>query len=167
MKNIESVNASTPHQGCTIRYCAPELLDVGNAVKDVKRKPMDKSDVYSLSMVIVEVWLLCGSTGYSGSDRSPLQLATGRMPYPDYTDHNVTIAISKGKRPSKPTRFEAPGITSRVWKVARKCWHKRAKERLEAKPPFSISKISFTLAGAPTTHAPVRHGRLLIWGRGR
>jgi len=113
-RNIESVNASTPHQGCTIRYCAPELLDVGNAVKDVKRKPTNKSDVYSLSMVIVE-------------------LATGKMPFPDYTDHNVTIMISKGKRPSKPSRFEAPGISSGVWKVAKKCWHEKPKERLESR----------------------------------
>jgi len=54
-RNIESVNASTPHPGYTIRYCAPELLDVGKAIKDVKRKATNKSDVYSLSMVIVEV----------------------------------------------------------------------------------------------------------------
>ena len=131
-KNIESVNASTPNQGCTIRYCAPELLDVGNAVKDVKRKPTNKSDMYSLSMVIVEVCIPCGSMEYPGSDRFPLQLATGHMPFPDHTDHNVTLMISKGKRPSKPSRFEAPGMTAGVWKIAKKCWSEKAKERLEA-----------------------------------
>ena len=53
-KNIDSVNASTPNHGYTIRYCAPELLDVGGVVK-AKRKSTNESDIYSLSMVIVEV----------------------------------------------------------------------------------------------------------------
>ena len=56
-KNIGSVNASTPNHGLTIRYCAPELLDVVGAVMLAKRKPTNKSDVYSLSMVIVEARL--------------------------------------------------------------------------------------------------------------
>ena len=57
-QNIDSANASTPNHGCTIRYCAPELLDTGGVVWAGKRKPMKKTDVYSLSMVIVEVRLL-------------------------------------------------------------------------------------------------------------
>jgi len=54
--NANSVNASTPNHGCTIRYCAPELLDVEGVVGKEK-KPTNKSDVYSLSMVIVVVRL--------------------------------------------------------------------------------------------------------------
>jgi len=84
-------------------------------------------------MVIVEVRLLCGNTGYPSSDHFPLQLATGKIPFPNYTPHSVSILISKGKRPSKPTRFKAPGITLVVWKIAGKCWHQKAKERPEAK----------------------------------
>jgi len=133
MKDVDSINASTSHQGCTIRYCAPELLDVRNAVKDAKRKPTNKSDVYCLSMVIVEVCFFCRDAAYSGSDYLPFQLATGRVPFPDYTDHHVSIVISKGKRPPKPAHFKAPGITSAVWKIAEKCWHQKAKERPEAK----------------------------------
>ena len=67
---MESANASTPHGGCTLRYCAPELLDLGKRVKDLKRKPTGKSDIYSLSMVIVEVYTLCGNVVYPGSDSS-------------------------------------------------------------------------------------------------
>jgi len=52
-KNIDSVNASTPNHGCTVRYRAPELLDVEGVV--VKKKVTFKADVYSLSMVVVEV----------------------------------------------------------------------------------------------------------------
>ena len=55
------------------------------------------------------------------------------MPFPDSTDHNVVIYVFQGKRPSKPRRFEAPGTTSAVWKVAKRCWHEKAKERPEVK----------------------------------
>ena len=55
------------------------------------------------------------------------------MPLPEYTDHSIAIMIMKGKRPPKPARFEAPGITPAVWKIAKKCWHQKAKERPEAK----------------------------------
>ena len=54
-EDIDSVNASTPNYGGTIRYCAPELLYTYRLVRFEKRKPTYKSDVYSLSMVIVEV----------------------------------------------------------------------------------------------------------------
>ena len=66
-----------------------------------------------------------------GSDRPRFQLVTGKMPFPEFTDDIVTIMISKGKRPPKPRRFDAPGITPGVWKVAKKCWHEKAKERPE------------------------------------
>jgi len=55
------------------------------------------------------------------------------MPFPEYTDHSVSIIISKGKRPSKPTRFEVSGMTLAVWKIAEKCWRQKAKGRPEAK----------------------------------
>ena len=130
--DIESVNASTPHHGCTIQYCAPELLDVGNTIKDVKRKSTNKSDVYSLSMVIVGVLLFHKGMIRPDSYCFCFQLVTGKMPFPEYTDHNVSVMVSKGKRPPKPFRFKAPGMTSEVWKIAEKCWHQKAKKRPEA-----------------------------------
>lgn len=54
-RNIDSVNASTPNRGCTIRYCAPELLDIKDTGSVEKKKVTYKTDVYSLSMVVVEV----------------------------------------------------------------------------------------------------------------
>jgi len=54
-RNIDSVNASTPNRGCTIRYCAPELLDIKDTGNVEKKKLTNKTDVYSLSMVVVEV----------------------------------------------------------------------------------------------------------------
>ena len=53
------------------------------------------------------------------------------MPFPEHTDPNVKKIISKGKRPQKPRRFEAPGMTPAVWKIAERCWHENAKERPE------------------------------------
>ena len=32
--------------------------------------------------------------------------------------------VSRGERPSKPRRFEAPGITPEVWSIAEGCWQK-------------------------------------------
>ena len=82
-------------------------------------------------MVIVEARLFSGSVIYSCSDRSRSQLVTERMPFPEFTDPGVTIMISKGKRPPKPRHFDAPGITPAVWKIAKRCWHEKAKERPE------------------------------------
>ena len=55
-KNPTSINASTPHSGGTIRWAAPELLGAfsGNGKMQL---PTAKSDIYSLSMVVIEV---CG-----------------------------------------------------------------------------------------------------------
>ncbi|KAF9643164.1 kinase-like protein [Thelephora ganbajun] len=104
----DPVSASALSYACTIRWSAPERLDV--SVQE--REPTTMSDIYSLSMVIVE-------------------LVTGKMPFPEYTDHNVIVMISEGKRPSKPRHFDAPGMTPMIWKIAQKCWHEKANERPE------------------------------------
>ena len=54
------------------------------------------------------------------------------MPFPEYTDQNVIVTIYEGKRPSRPRKFDVPGMTRAVWNVAQACWHKRADERPEA-----------------------------------
>ena len=82
-------------------------------------------------MVIVEVRLFSESTICSGSDHFRSQLVTGKMPFPEFTNPNVSTLISKGRRPPKPLRFQAPGITPAVWKIAEKCWHQKANERPE------------------------------------
>ena len=53
-KNPTSVNASTPHSGGTIRWAAPELLGAFSG-KGKGQAPTTKSDIYSLSMVVIEV----------------------------------------------------------------------------------------------------------------
>jgi len=128
-KNIDSVNASTPNRGLTVRYCAPELL---NHIRGPGSKPTNKSDVYSLSMVITEVCLFYESTMCPGSDRFCFQLATGKIPFPEYEDFKIPVLVLKGKRPLKPRSFAAPGMTPAVWKITKKCWNEIPKERPEA-----------------------------------
>ena len=54
MRNTNSVDGSTPKNGCAIRYCAPELLNIDGSIQAY---PSKKSDIFSLSMVIAEVCL--------------------------------------------------------------------------------------------------------------
>ena len=53
--------------------------------------------------------------------------------------------VSKGKRPPKPRPFEAPGLTPAVWKIAKKCWSEKAKDRPE------IDAVIQYLGGIATT----------------
>ena len=65
------------------------------------------------------------------------------MPFPEFPDPKVTLMISKGKRPRKPHRFEAEGVTSDVWKVAEKCWHEKPGSRPEMKQVLqNLEKIA-------------------------
>ena len=65
------------------------------------------------------------------------------MPFPEFPDPKVTLMISKGKRPRKPRRFEAEGITSDVWKVAEKSWHEKPGSRPEVKQVLqNLEKIA-------------------------
>ena len=68
-QNIDSVNASTSNHGCTVRFCAPELLYIGSAIRYEKRRLTYKSDMYSLSMVIVEARPFPESANRPGSYR--------------------------------------------------------------------------------------------------
>ena len=82
-------------------------------------------------MVIVAVRLVPESMTRPGSDYLHFQLATGKMPFPSYSEARVSIMLSRGKRPPKPLHFDAPGMSPAVWKIAEKCWHEKAKERPE------------------------------------
>ena len=82
-KNLDSINASTPNTGGTVRYCAPERLDSMGDVRGNKRKPTNKSDVYSLSMVITEVRLFYESARGPGSDFFASSLRPERCRFPN------------------------------------------------------------------------------------
>lgn len=100
------VDVLAPSYIYTIRWSAPERLGASSQ----QQEPTQMSDIYSLSMVIVE-------------------LVTGKVPFPEYTDQNVIVMIAKGERPSKPHSFDAPGMNSEVWRIAQKCWNEKANKR--------------------------------------
>ena len=79
MRHIEPINAAprTENPMSTNRYRAPEHQAVEGDVRSVGKNPTKKSDIYSLSMIIVEVYELCGSKVYAGSD-CPLPPACDR-----------------------------------------------------------------------------------------
>ena len=60
------LNASALSDGYSIQWYAPELLDPGGREK--RQKHTGKLDVYSLSMVIVEVCTVYGNVAYPDSD---------------------------------------------------------------------------------------------------
>ncbi|KAF9789395.1 kinase-like domain-containing protein [Thelephora terrestris] len=112
-RNIHSANATTPNKRGGDRYIAPELIAEDKAGGVEKIRFTKESDIYSLSMVIVE-------------------LVTGKIPFPNVQrEDTVTHRVSKGERPSKPKDFPVPGASEEVWGVAEKCWHKKADKRLE------------------------------------
>jgi hypothetical protein len=67
--------------------------------------------------------------GHPHPDIFYLQLATGQVPFYGSPNQNVLTMVTSGKRPQRPRRFNAPGITSAVWTVADKCWNQEAEER--------------------------------------
>ena len=65
MTKVDSLGDSTSDNRM-LRYVPPELLDFGKRSNMQKRS--GKSDVYSLSMVIVEVCMVCVNVTYPDSD---------------------------------------------------------------------------------------------------
>ena len=84
-------------------------------------------------MVIVEVCLCFVIVTCLGSDCVLPQLVTGKIPYPELRDIQVTIKVPRGGRPPKPRSFEAPGMSPGVWKIAKKCWHQNGEVRPDTK----------------------------------
>ena len=107
---------------CPTRNCAPEVEFSGGSATY-------ESDMYSLSMIIVEVRVLWGVC-YHWSQFFPFQLATGKLPFPEFASpYHVHSLVLQGERPSKPHRIEAPGFTPEVWRVAEMCWHEKPNKR--------------------------------------
>lgn len=127
MDNTNPANPLAPIYTPSIRWSAPELLGVSSQPQE----PTKMSDIYSLSMVIVEVCPLVESLASPSSDRFCLKLVTGKAPFPECTDQNVIFMIAEDKRPVKPRCFGAPGMTPEVWEVAQNCWNKKPSGRLE------------------------------------
>ncbi|KAF8840944.1 WD40 repeat-like protein [Paxillus ammoniavirescens] len=99
-----STYATSSHAGGTLRWIAPELLDLqvlddeGNPLHVV---PKSLSDVYSFGRIM-------------------LQVLTGKIPYHYYiSEGKVMSAILQGIIPMRPN---PPLVTDRQWKFMQRCW---------------------------------------------
>ena len=105
-------------------FSTPEGL-YGSGRENRRRKPMCIPCPWSSWRCVC----FSDSTTRRRSDCSRFKLVTGRMPFPEFTDPNVTNLVLRGKRPPKPRHFDTPGMTPAVWKIAKRCWHEKARER--------------------------------------
>ncbi|KIK90716.1 hypothetical protein PAXRUDRAFT_831453 [Paxillus rubicundulus Ve08.2h10] len=99
-----STYATSSHAGWTLRWTAPELLDL-QAPEDEDNPlyiaPKPSSDVYSFGRII-------------------LQILTGKVPYHYYiSDGKVLSAIIQGIIPMRPN---PPLVTDRQWRFIQRCW---------------------------------------------
>ncbi|KAF9646891.1 kinase-like protein [Thelephora ganbajun] len=110
-RNGISANASTKNGGGTIRWRAPELLELSTKAKDEGKaklpRPTKKSDTYSLAMVVIEIF-------------------TGRHLLHPHMDEYVIILLARDSRPDKPVH---PNFTPEMWSLTRRCWGDDPKER--------------------------------------
>ncbi|KAF9789191.1 kinase-like domain-containing protein [Thelephora terrestris] len=105
--NIHTNNASTPNSGFSMRWTAPEILEPPN---NDPIRPTKASDVYAFAMVVIEIF-------------------TGKHPFPEESDQNVYLMVTKGKRPSKPAGASKSGLSSAGWKIVEDCWNKKRDKR--------------------------------------
>ncbi|KAF8839149.1 kinase-like protein, partial [Paxillus ammoniavirescens] len=96
---------ATTHQAAgTLRWTAPELLDLQEPVDGVDPPhtvPSPQSDVYSFGRIM-------------------LQVLTGKVPYHYYVrEARVLHAISKGVNPKFPGQEL---VTNRQWMFIERCW---------------------------------------------
>ncbi|PBK83302.1 kinase-like protein, partial [Armillaria gallica] len=86
---------SSPHGGA-VHWAAPELLLREGA--EARLHP--SADIYSVGGLI-------------------LQACTGDVPYPNYNDARVALAIKAGKKPRRPDKAN---ISDALWSVMEECW---------------------------------------------
>ncbi|KAF9642155.1 kinase-like protein, partial [Thelephora ganbajun] len=151
-RNGISANASTKNGGGTIRWRAPELLELSTKAKDEGKaklpRPTKKSDTYSLAMVVIEIF-------------------TGRHPLHPHMDEYVIILLARDSRPDKPVH---PNFTPEIWSLTRRCWGKDPKERpdvpevLEKLEPGMVRSHSFIQgAGSCSMNIQERIDRNNLW----
>ncbi|KIJ09598.1 hypothetical protein PAXINDRAFT_87238, partial [Paxillus involutus ATCC 200175] len=96
-----STYAASSHAGGTLRWTAPELLDLQVPDEGENLVPRPLSDVYSFGRII-------------------LQVLTGKVPYHYYiSEGKVLSAILQGIIPMRP---DPPVVTDSQWTFMQRCW---------------------------------------------
>ena len=102
---------TTDTAGGTRLYMAPELLAPEKFGKK-KCRPTQPADIYAFGTVIYEI-------------------LTGRNPFYDqtYGQHQFTVSVLGGKRPTKPEDMKTIGFGSGTWELVEECWKEESTER--------------------------------------
>jgi len=98
-----SINSLTsgPIHG-SARWMAPEVLNPDHPEFEVNR-PREASDIYSYSMIIIEVY-------------------AGNAPFAEYHDDMVIFKVIAGMRPSRPMYSLKLGLTDDLWSLVQRSW---------------------------------------------
>ncbi|KAI0929535.1 hypothetical protein AcW1_010024 [Taiwanofungus camphoratus] len=109
---------------------APELFDPGRFGIKGPPQPRKASDMYSLSMLMWEIF-------------------TGRYPLHEYfTDSLIRDAVLSEKRPQRPPHTTAFGLSDVVWGIMAACWTHDPFQRPK------VNDISSRLYDAYVDYAP-------------
>ncbi|KAI0938508.1 hypothetical protein AcV5_000176 [Taiwanofungus camphoratus] len=96
--------STSSHKQGSLRWMAPELLDSEQTGLQHSH-PSPASDIYSLSMVMWEVF-------------------SGRVPFSEYQlEAQVIRKVLQGQRPERPDKGTVPDLSHNIWSIMEACWY--------------------------------------------
>ena len=135
-QNLDSIPSASGHHCHTPRWTAPEVLKEGTYSKE--------GDIFSFAMVMIEVRLklstVCRSPAYR--DCILMQIFTGAIPFRGDSTLKAMLAMTEGKRPSRPTY---PTFTDSLWELMQHCWDHDPHSRPEAS---GVSQVLLALSAS-------------------
>lgn len=116
----------------SVRWQAPELLNVGQSFEDVScTSPTTKSDTYAFAMVCLEVCVLMFA--YIIGILRAAQIYTEEPPFPKLRDGQVILEVAVNrKRPERPVfedHLPHRRISDGLWMLMQECWQHYASDR--------------------------------------
>ncbi|THH32447.1 hypothetical protein EUX98_g1713 [Antrodiella citrinella] len=108
-------NYASMHGGGALRWQAPELIDPEEFNLETSR-PTTQSDVFSIACTAIELY-------------------SGRPPFPELADHQVSKRYIKGNRPPRPLLLgNGPGLMPHaLWMIVKACWAQDRSQRPSAR----------------------------------
>jgi len=130
--DAESAHASTVNSAGSIRWMAPERLSIFDGTSEPAPNSVrvtKESDMYSLAMVVIEVF-------------------TGTPPFSETADAGVILKLAQQKRPKKPEGAVQLGLTNPIWETVETCWKTRPSDRRTAAQVLEIWEKEINPANA-------------------
>ncbi|THH19668.1 hypothetical protein EUX98_g8727 [Antrodiella citrinella] len=118
-------NYGSIHGGGATRWQAPELIDP-EEFGLTSRRPTKQSDMFSFACTAIELY-------------------TGKPPFPDITNHKVSVRYVSGDRPPRPSLPAGTFMSDAVWTLMDSCWA----HRILARPPVQqvVVELAAVTAG--------------------